>query len=165
MPLKKFIPDYSYICVYAPPRYLNVVTTSVSYSMLNSASPTSRRNQVKGTALRKSKTEIHWTLKAHIHPKCIELRARQIWISCDTKLSKNCDLLSFSFFITIGSCTYILIRPCKYVPSLSFHSFPVLFCLYSVYIYKISRLKLTSTWRDGGLCEEVECVQPIRSCV
>ena len=27
------------------------------------------------------------SLKPHIHPKCIALRARQIWISCDTKLS------------------------------------------------------------------------------
>ena len=29
------------------------------------------------------------TLKAHIHPKYIAPRTRQIWISCDTKLSKN----------------------------------------------------------------------------
>ena len=28
-------------------------------------------------------------LKAHIHPKYIAPPARQIWISCDTKLSKN----------------------------------------------------------------------------
>ena len=73
------------------------------------------------------------------------------------------DLLSSSFFITIGSCTYILIRLCKYVPCSTFYSFPVLFCTYSVYIYKISRYKLTSTRRDGGLFELLDCVQPIRS--
>ena len=28
-------------------------------------------------------------LKAHIHPKYIAPRAREIWISCDTKVSKN----------------------------------------------------------------------------
>ena len=39
----------------------------------------------------------------------------------------------------------------------------MLFCTYSVYIYKISRHKLTSTRRDGGLFELLECVQPIRS--
>ena len=42
---------------------------------------------------------------------------------------------------------YILIRLCKYVPCLSFYSFPVFFCRYSVCIYKISRLKLTSNSR------------------
>ena len=40
---------------------------------------------------------------------------------------------------------------------------PVLFCIYSVYIYKISRLKLTSARRDGGLFEQLECVESIRS--
>ena len=29
------------------------------------------------------------SLKAHIYPKFIAPRARQSWISCDTKLSKN----------------------------------------------------------------------------
>ena len=42
---------------------------------------------------------------------------------------------------------YILIRLCKYIPCLSFYSFPVFFCRYSVCIYKISRLKLTSNSR------------------
>ena len=32
-----------------------------------------------------------------------------------------------------------------------------------MYIYKISRYKLTSTRRDGGLFELLECIQPIRS--
>ena len=75
---------------------------------------------------------------------------------------KNQDLLSSSFFITIGSSTYILIRLCKYVPCLPFYSFPVLFCIYSVYICKISRLKLTSTRRDGALFEKLECVHMAR---
>ena len=39
----------------------------------------------------------------------------------------------------------------------------MLFCTYSEYIYKISLYKLTSTRRDGGLFELLECVQPIRS--
>ena len=99
-------------------------------------------------------------LKAHMHPKCFALRARQIWISCDTKLLRP---VSSSFFTTIGSCTYILIRLCKCVPCSTFYSFPVLFCTCSVYIYKISRYKLTSTRRDGGLFDLLECVQPIRS--
>ena len=72
------------------------------------------------------------------------------------------DLLS-SFFITIRSCTYILIRLCKYVLCLTFYSFPVLICTYSVYIYKISRYKVTSRRQDGGLFELLECIQPIRS--
>ena len=41
--------------------------------------------------------------------------------------------------------------------------FAMLFCTYSVYVYKISCYKLTSTRRDGGLFELLECVQPIRS--
>ena len=61
-----------------------------------------------------------------------------------------------SVIITIGSCTYILIRLCKYVPCVILH-------IFGVYIYKISRLKLTSTRRDGGLFEQLECVQPITS--
>ena len=56
-----------------------------------------------------------------------------------------------------------LIRLCKYVPCLTFYSFPVLICTYSGYIYKISRNKLTRTIRDGGLFELLECIQPIRS--
>ena len=56
---------------------------------------------------------------------------------------KTSKMLSLSFFITIWSCTYILISLCKYVPCLSFYNLPVLFCIYSVYIYKISRL----SWR------------------
>ena len=89
-------------------------------------------------------------LKAHIHPKGIALRARQIWISCDTKLPKLLRSVIIILFITIGSCTYIFIRQCKYVPCSKFYSFPLLFCTYSVYIYKISRYKLTSTRRGGG---------------
>ena len=53
---------------------------------------------------------------------------------------KTSKMLSSSFFITIGSCTYILIRLCKYIPCLSFYNLPVLFCIYSVYFYEISRL-------------------------
>ena len=79
-------------------------------------------------------------------------------ISCDTKLSKLLRSVIIVFFHS-----YILICLCKYVPCSTFHSFPVLFCTYSVYIYKISRYKLTSTRRDGGLFELLECVQPVRS--
>ena len=38
------------------------------------------------------------TLKAHIHPKCIAPRARQIWISCDTKLSNLLRSVIIVFF-------------------------------------------------------------------
>jgi len=69
------------------------------------------------------------------------------------------------FFITIWSCTYILIRLCKYIPCSTFYSSPVLICTYSVSIYKIGRYKLTSTRRDGGHFELLECIQPIRLCV
>ena len=94
-------------------------------------------------------------------PKCVALQARQIWISCDTKLSKI--LRSVIVFFHYNRILHIyLIRLCKYVPCSTFYSFPVLFCTYSVYIYKISRNKLTSTRRDGGLFELLECVQPIR---
>ena len=103
-------------------------------------------------------------LKVHIHPKCIALRARQIGISCHTKLSKLLRSVMIAFFLYNRILhIYILIRLCKYVPCLTFYSFPVLFCTYSVYICKISRYKLTSTRRDGGLFEQLECVEPIRS--
>ena len=38
------------------------------------------------------------SLKAHIHPKCIALSARQIRISCDTKLSKLLRSVIIIFF-------------------------------------------------------------------
>ena len=47
----------------------------------------SRENQNKNT--RAMPNYQYWVLKAHIQPKYIAPRARQILISCDTKLSKN----------------------------------------------------------------------------
>jgi len=77
------------------------------------------------------------------------------------KTSKICYPRLFS--LQSNPAHIILIRLCKYVPCSTFYSFPVLFCTYLVYIYKISRYKLTSTRRDGGLFELLQCLQPIRS--
>ena len=71
-----------------------------------------------------------------------------------------------SFFITIGSCTYILIRLCKYVPCLSFYSFLVLFCIYSVTFRCIFVKLVVWGWRGqdemAPFFEQLVCVQPIR---
>ena len=61
-------------------------------------------------------------------PGKIEFRETRNFHKTSTKLSS-------SFFITIGSCTYILIRLCKYVLSLSFYGFTcVILYIFGVYI-------------------------------
>ena len=140
-------------------------------------------------------------LKAHIHPKYIALRAQQIWISCDTKLSKNfhvpnlmqmrkiycfhsfaLDSAHVKFDVWNGPkiCYHrlfslqsdpahilFLIRLCKYVPCLSFYSFPVLFCIYSVTFRCIFVKLVVWSWRGqdemAPFFEQLVCVQPIRS--
>jgi len=82
-----------------------------------------------------------------------------IWHKTFKKLPRSVIIVFFHY----NRILHISIRLCKYVPCLSFYSFPVLFCICSVYIYKISRLKLTSTRRVGSLFEQLECIQPMRS--
>ena len=94
------------------------------------------------------------------HEQCLKgphspkMHCVPLLLNPEFRVTQNFQRLGKTFYhclFSLESCTYILIRLCKYVPCLSLYSFPVLFCIYSVYICKISRLKLTSARPDGGL--------------